>query len=249
MDPVVNPHPRLSPKPGDWYYLINSDLLVALKQFATPESVTILDYGAGLAPYRPLFPQGKYCRADIAPPREETLGRDAAYPEPDYIISRDGRIPREANTFDFILSTQVLEHVADPYTYLSEAYRLLKPGGKLLLTTHGSWHDHGCPYDFRRWTADGLKYDLHTIGFKIRSVEKLTTGPRAMLWFLQMYLSTDGPSRRTFLGLFHWLSRFVPLRWLHTQADRLYPDCRVVPSEDPGHKLYLGIAVFAEREL
>src|SRR5262249_47545966 len=150
--------------------------------------------------------------------------------DPDYFIHPDGRVEHESNAFDCVLSTQVLEHVSEPETYLSEAFRLLKPGGRLLLSTHGSWEDHGCPYDFRRWTADGLEYDLRKAGFDIESMEKLTTGPRALLWFLQLYLSADRPSRKTPLGLWHWFCRNIPPRWIHLQADRLYPDCRVVPA-------------------
>src|SRR5262249_50864286 len=157
------------------------------------------------SPYRLLFPQSEYFRADIAAAgveegTDETPGRDENYPDPDYFILPDGRVEHESNAFDCVLSTQVLEHVSEPDTYLSEAFRLLKPGGRLLLSTHGSWEDHGCPYDFRRWTADGLEYDLRKAGFDIESMEKLTTGPRALLWFLQLYLSADRPSRKTPLG-------------------------------------------------
>jgi SAM-dependent methyltransferase len=244
---------RLFPKPGDRYYLHLTDLLLAVREFATSEAVTMLDYGAGSSPYRSLFPHSEYRRADIAstPSADcgltETRGRDEVYPDPDYIISPDGRVPRESSTLDLILSTQVLEHVRDPETYLSECFRLLKPGGRLFLTTHGSWHDHGDPYDFRRWTAYGLKYDLEKIGFDILSVKKLTTGPRALLWFLQMYLSTDRPSRRNLLGLCHWLCRFVPARWIHMQADRLYSHCRVVSWDVPGHRIYLCLVACAQR--
>jgi SAM-dependent methyltransferase len=244
---------RLSPKPGDRHYLHLADLLVAVKEFATSEIGIVLDYGAGLSPYRSLFPNCQYRRADLpstSAAHGEPFGaleRDEFYPDPDYVILADGRIAEQSATFDLILSTQVLEHVRDPEAYLSESFRLLRPGGKLFLTTHGSWEDHGCPYDFRRWTADGLKYDLEKVGFTILNVKKLTTGPRAMLWFLQYYLSKDRPSRRNLLGLCHWLCRFVPKRWIHIQADRLYPNRRVVPAGVPGNDIYLCLAICAQR--
>ena len=108
---------------------------------------------------------------------------------------------------------------------------------------------NGDPYDFWRWTANGLKYDLEKIGFDILSLKKVTTGPRAILWFLQMYLSMDRPSRRSLLGLCHWLGRFVPTRWIHMQTDRSYPNCRVVSSALSGHKIYLALAPCAQRPL
>jgi SAM-dependent methyltransferase len=231
---------RLLPKPGDRLYFPLADLLLTLQKIATSDSLTILDYGAGLAPYCSLFPNSHYRRADIE-----------AFADPDYIIAPDGRVPETSQTFDVVLSSQVLEHVIEPEIYLSESFRLLKPGGRLFLTTHGSYEDHGCPYDFRRWTADGLTYDLKKAGFAILSMEKYASGPRALLWFLQMYLSDPKscPSRKTLLGVCHWLCRFVPLRWIHRQADRLYPDCRVVSADLPGYNIYLGLSACAQRPL
>ncbi|MBX7243421.1 MAG: methyltransferase domain-containing protein [Bacteroidia bacterium] len=41
----------------------------------------------------------------------------------------------EDNQFDFAVSFQVIEHIEDDVTFLREIYRVLKPGGKLILTT------------------------------------------------------------------------------------------------------------------
>lgn len=45
------------------------------------------------------------------------------------------KIPFEDNYFDLVISTEVLEHIVNPDIFLREIYRVLKPGGKLLLTT------------------------------------------------------------------------------------------------------------------
>lgn len=42
-------------------------------------------------------------------------------------------LPYRDNKFDFIVSTDVMEHVSDVSRVLSECYRVLKPGGKLLV--------------------------------------------------------------------------------------------------------------------
>ena len=75
----------------------------------------------------------------------------------DFEYAADGRLPAEAADYDCILSTQVLEHVEDPAAYLQECYRVLSPGGHLLLTTHGIFEDHAVPRDYWRWTAVGLQ--------------------------------------------------------------------------------------------
>ena len=112
--------------PNDKFYLVLSDLLLALKRVETSERLTVLDYGAGGSPYRSLFYNSEYRRADLF---SSTDG--------DYLIAQGGTVPEKAAVFDLVLSAQVLEHVENPSVYLSECFRLLKPGGNLLLTTHG----------------------------------------------------------------------------------------------------------------
>ena len=62
---------------------------------------------------------------------------------------------------------------------------LLKPGGFLVLTTHGLFGDHGCPYDFQRWTADGLRLLLERAGFQIKGSEEANLWPTGALLLCQ----------------------------------------------------------------
>ncbi len=41
----------------------------------------------------------------------------------------------EANTFDFAITFQVVEHIKDDHSFIREIHRVLKPGGKLIITT------------------------------------------------------------------------------------------------------------------
>lgn len=147
-------------------YLHLVDLKTAMLNVATDRPVVLLDYGCG--GYRSLFPNADYRRADFV----ERDCSDVTYP-----LSLDGTIAERDATFDVVLSTQVLEHVKSPSDYLSKCYRLLKSGGQLYLTTHGTYPDHGCPADYRRWT-DGLAEDVPGAGFSILRLEQQTTGPR-----------------------------------------------------------------------
>src|SRR5262245_4937293 len=96
---------RLFPKPGDLLYLPLADLLLAVKEMATSEPVTVLDYGAGLAPYRSLFTDSQYRTADVASSTTFCDGligtpeRNEFFLAPDYIILPDGCIQVESNTF------------------------------------------------------------------------------------------------------------------------------------------------------
>jgi len=68
------------------------------------------------------------------------------------------------------VSFQVLEHVPVPHDYLKEATRVLKPGGRVFLTTHGPWPYHPTPTHYHRWTKAGLVFELERAGFQIQLV-------------------------------------------------------------------------------
>ncbi len=93
-------------------------------------------------------------------------------------IGPDGRLPLEDGGFDTVLSTQVLEHVADPGVYLEECFRVLRPGGRLLLSTHGFMVYHPDPDDYWRWTCAGLRRAVTDAGFAVESFEGIM-GPGA----------------------------------------------------------------------
>jgi SAM-dependent methyltransferase len=59
-----------------------------------------------------------------------------------------------------VLCTQVLEHVPEPNKVVAEIHRMLKPGGRLLLTVPAIFPQHGSPGDYWRYTPDGLTFML-----------------------------------------------------------------------------------------
>ena len=230
---------RLEPRPGDPDYLHLSDLILALSEHRSNEQISVLDYGCGGSPYRGLFPNADYKRADFG-----------AMAGLDYVIGDDSRVAEEDGKFDLILSTQVAEHVSHPAVYFTECARLLKDGGKLICTTHGTYPDHGCPYDFQRWTADGLQRDLRTAGFDVERCLKLTTNARAMMYFIQRFSGWfDSPSggvwsvplRITRSGFHRY-----PKIW-HRSADRLFASNAVVDAAENGHEFYVGLMVIARK--
>jgi SAM-dependent methyltransferase len=68
---------------------------------------------------------------------------------------------------DTVLSTAVLEHLERPQEALDEIYRILKPGGYLILVAPFFWHLHEEPRDFYRYTEYGLSYLLTSAGLRI----------------------------------------------------------------------------------
>jgi SAM-dependent methyltransferase len=65
----------------------------------------------------------------------------------------------KAESFDFVLCTDVLEHVSRPWLAARELAGVLKPGGTLLLTTPFNYRRHGNRevIDYWRFTEAGLQ--------------------------------------------------------------------------------------------
>lgn len=47
-------------------------------------------------------------------------------------------MPFEDNSFDLVFAAEVIEHIADTEAFLQELFRVLKPGGRLILSTLNS---------------------------------------------------------------------------------------------------------------
>ncbi len=121
----------------------------------------VLDYGCGNAQYRSLIPGGaEYVGADLP-----------GNPEASVDLTPEGALPVPDASFDALLSTQVLEHVTDPRLYLAESARVLRPGARMLLSTHGLMVFHPDPDDLWRWTCTGLQRIVTEAGFEVERFE------------------------------------------------------------------------------
>jgi 2-polyprenyl-3-methyl-5-hydroxy-6-metoxy-1,4-benzoquinol methylase len=69
----------------------------------------------------------------------------------------------ESEQFDFVLCTDVMEHIPNPALAIEQLYTVLKPGGTLLMTTPFNYPIHTTDEvkDYWRFTDTGLKTLLH----------------------------------------------------------------------------------------
>ncbi|HEV7807752.1 MAG TPA: methyltransferase domain-containing protein [Solirubrobacteraceae bacterium] len=125
----------------------------------------VLDAGSGLGPYRPLFAHAEYVSADWenSPHAGDVDVRASLL-----------ALPFADASFDEVLNTQVLEHVADPSASLAELHRILRPAGRLWLTAPLVWELHEEPFDFFRYTCHGLRHLLSEAGFTDVRIDPLT---------------------------------------------------------------------------
>jgi 2-polyprenyl-3-methyl-5-hydroxy-6-metoxy-1,4-benzoquinol methylase len=141
---------RLDPRRTSVQYAVRKPLLAWLSA-QDVRGLRVLDVGCGDRPYEQLL-QGA----------AEIVGFDVpGNPHADLHGSIDA-IPVEDASFDVVLCLQVLEHVPDPAAAVRELRRVVKPGGRVLLSTHGVYPFHPNPNDFWRWTHDGLAHLFRT---------------------------------------------------------------------------------------
>lgn len=113
-----------------------------LKKYATDKLV--LDIGSGGANQDHLFPSRT--TFDVDPERRPSVVGDAQ------------EMPFADNSYEVILCSEVLEHIPDPPKAISEMYRVLAPGGLLILTTRFVYPVHDAPGDYWRFTPYALRY-------------------------------------------------------------------------------------------
>jgi SAM-dependent methyltransferase len=109
----------------------------------------ILDVGCGKAPYRHIYNSGAtIVFTDKSP--QAPLGLSA------YVSSDAQRLPFLDGTFDLVVATEVLEHVPDPKAAASEITRVLRSGGRAIITVPFLYPLHEIPNDYHRFTPWSL---------------------------------------------------------------------------------------------
>lgn len=75
----------------------------------------------------------------------------------DHFTDLNRELPFEDAAFDTILSTCVLEHIERPEILWREIARILRPGGKVILTSPFFYPIHEAPHDYHRYTGFKLR--------------------------------------------------------------------------------------------
>jgi SAM-dependent methyltransferase len=122
------------------------------------------------------------------------------------------RLPFSDESFDSVLMLDVLEHISRPEAALAEARRVMRPGGKLLLTIPFAYPLHDEPHDYQRLTEHGLAYRVRQAGLHLTKIHQVGTAAEAASGNLAMALAQgaiDAISSRSWRML--WLPALPPL--------------------------------------
>jgi SAM-dependent methyltransferase len=168
----------------------------------------VVDLGCGDSPYRDI----------ILLTAEDYVGVD--HPNSKYKngfghVAADlaNRLPFEDETFDTVVSFQVLDDLREPLFFLQECFRILKSGGCLFMTTPFMWKIHEAPHDYYRFTKYGLEYLLQKSKFERVSVEEIYAGFWGM-WLLKLnYYTLRFVNRynKYLLYLFWWTTQVLAM--------------------------------------
>ena len=115
---------------------------------------------------------------------------EAQVDTPHALVAAGEAIPYSSNTFDTILSHEVIEHVLDDVATAQEMVRVLKPGGRLIIFCPNRWYPfetHGHYWrgeyhfgntPFINYLPDGLRDRLapHVRAYTKRSIRRLFAG-------------------------------------------------------------------------
>ena len=159
-----------------------------------PTGLKVLDAGAGTCKYKSLFSHCEYKAQDFA----KYTGKEHPYGELDY-VGDIANIDAPDCSFDFILCTEVFEHIPRPDLAINEFSRLLKTGGELVITAPLGSGIHMAPYHFYGgFSPYWYQHFLKDAGFKVDSIQ-----PNG--GFFKLY----GQESRRFLGLLTPKNKFL----------------------------------------
>lgn len=191
-------HNHTNRKPHNWLiYNINDRFLT---KHASLYRGDIYDLGAGESPYKDFFLEHatRYVAVDWAGSFHQTRA--------DIVADLNAALPIKDSVADTVVSLSVLEHLREPQTMLDEAFRILKPGGHLILQVPWQWWIHEAPHDYFRYTPYGLQHLLGKAGFNGITVEAQAG------FFTMIVMKLNYFSLRFVLGP-TWLRRIATIIW------------------------------------
>lgn len=180
---------------------------------------TLIDLGCGNAPLTALYAPrvDEYYWADWPNSAHQKF-------ELDYEIDLNGTLPFGPSSFDTVLLSDVLEHIASPDKLLGQISTMLRPGGNLIVGVPFLYHVHEHPHDYHRYTRFKLEWFAKDHGLEVVDIREVGGGLDCLSDLSGKLASTVwGPLARIPYHIW-WALRSVPaVRRLNDKAAWKFP--------------------------
>ncbi len=131
----------------------------------------LVDLGCGNAPlagiYGPLVDTVVWADWPNSPHTEIQLDQGVDLNQP---------LPFGDQSFDTIILSDVLEHIARPQSLLAEINRVLRPGGRLIAGVPYMYHLHEEPFDYYRYTKYAIRFMAEEAGLEAEEIHQPSGG-------------------------------------------------------------------------
>ncbi len=154
-----------------WWYSARREILSTLiKKINLPHAATILEIGCGTGANLQMLSQHGALSAMEYDETAKSIANELGICRV-LAGSLPNSVPYADASFDLICMLDVLEHIEDDQAALARVLRLLKPGGRLLVTVPAYqwlWSEHDMAHGhFRRYTARSLRHKAIDAGFSV----------------------------------------------------------------------------------
>jgi SAM-dependent methyltransferase len=219
LDPVRN---CWEPNPS---HVVISSRYIATLQIAAYERLLkkyargrLLDCGCGTVPYYGIYQElasENYC-----------IDWENTYHSNQFVdqaVDLNGALPFEASSFDTILLSDVLEHLAEPGALVQEIARLLRPEGRVLIMVPFLYNIHEAPFDFYRYTEFALRRFCDRSALKILDLSPYGGYPDVLLDLLNKALIKTEWMAAYYLKVCCWIQRSKRYRRMRESSSNRFP--------------------------
>ncbi len=118
------------------YEMCKEDYPPILEEIKKTDFKTLLDAGCGTAPMISLlheeYDDKEYTGIDLSPKMIEQA-KKKNLPNTSFVVGDCENLPFKENSFDIVINSQSFHHYPNPQDFFNSVYKVLKPGGKLIL--------------------------------------------------------------------------------------------------------------------